>query len=107
MNEHLTPPRVYLVVFAALLVLLALTVAVALVEHPVAGLAIALAIASAKALLIGLYFMNLRWESPVMRPAAVAGLVWLALLMGLSLCDLMTRGGPPATVTRASAAVDD
>jgi len=101
MTPRVVSVKVYAGVFAALLLLLALTVAVALVEHPVLGLAVALTIAGIKATLIALFFMQVRFETPSVRLAAVAGLLWLTLLISLSLSDLLTRSWPPATETPA------
>src|SRR6478672_10666451 len=97
--------RVAAGVFVALLLLLALTVAVALLEHSALGLSVALLIASAKAVLIVLFFMHVRYDSPVVRLAAVAGFLWLALLIGLSMSDFLTRQWPPPT-ERPAASTD-
>lgn len=106
MSHSVVPMKVYAGVFVALLLLLALTVAVAVVEHPVIGLSIALAIAGAKATLIMLFFMHVRHETQSVRLAAIAGFLWLALLIGLSLSDLLTRAGPPATETTGHNSAD-
>jgi len=49
------------------------------------------AISCAKALLIALFFMELRQAGMLLRIAAVAGLLWLALLFGISGSDFATR----------------
>lgn len=97
MSQHVVSVSVYGRVFIALLLLLGLTVAVALIEHPALGLAIALTIAGVKAVLIMLFFMHIRYDTPVVRLAAVAGFLWLALLVALSMSDLLTRHWSPAT----------
>jgi len=51
-----------------------------------------LAIALVKALLVVFVFMHVRRGSPMIRVFAVAGVLWLCLLAGLSLTDLATRG---------------
>ena len=83
--------RTYLVVAAALLVLLAGTVGVSYLPLGAFGLVVALAIAGAKAALVALFFMHLRLSTPLTRLFAGAGLVWLALLMGLTMTDYLTR----------------
>lgn len=83
--------RVYYVVFAVLLVLLALTVAVAHTDLGRWGFPIALAIASIKAVLIMLYFMHVRYASPLTQLFACAGFVWLAIMLGLSASDYLSR----------------
>ncbi len=100
MSSQVVSVKIYVAVFVALLMLLASTVAVALVEHPAVGLSIALGIAGTKALLIVLFFMNVRHDTASVRLAAVAGFLWLALLISLSLADLLTRGWYPASEIR-------
>ena len=52
---------------------------------------VGLAIASTKATLVALFFMHLIHDSRLNRVAAAAGLFWLAILMGLTLTDFLTR----------------
>jgi cytochrome c oxidase subunit 4 len=94
-------PRVYYVVFAALLVLLVLTVIAPRITHT-AGFAIALAIATSKAALIMLFFMHVRYSSPLIRLVAVAGLFWLGIMLGLTISDYATRDHTVDTVPSAS-----
>ena len=91
MAPHLTPPRTYLLVFAALLALTALTVAVNML--PLGGLhaPAALLIAGVKAALVLLFFMHL-WDSPRLTwVVALSGLLWLAILIALTMTDYLTR----------------
>jgi len=89
MSSHSLSPIASLAVFAALLVLLALTVA----GHNLNwGLAFALGIAACKAALVALFFMHLRWDSPVVQAASVSGLLVLLLLQSLTLSDYLSRG---------------
>ncbi len=48
-------------------------------------------IAFAKAGLIAVFYMRLRSSDVIVRLAAAAGVVWVAILMGLSLVDVLTR----------------
>jgi len=82
-------------VFLALLALTAATVGIALVDLGAFNTAAALAIAGLKAALVVLFFMHLRWSSRVNWLAAAAGLLWLALLIGFTLSDYVTRGWLP------------
>jgi cytochrome c oxidase subunit IV len=91
MTQTIVSPRTYGKVFVALLILLALTVAAARIEHGALSLVAALSIAVAKATLIVWFFMQVRYESPVVRIAAAAGFVWLSFLVVLSITDLVTR----------------
>jgi cytochrome c oxidase subunit IV len=46
--------------------------------------------------LIALFFMHLRGAGALLRIAALAGLLWLAILFGLSWSDFGTRAITPA-----------
>lgn len=74
--------RSYVAIFAALLVLTVITVAVASLDMPAgATVAVALAIASAKAALVVMFFMHLKGERPmVMWPLALTAFLFAALL---------------------------
>ena len=91
MSSHVVPKQVYYRVFAALLVLLVLTVAAAGIEHRVLGIVVAITIAVTKAVLIMMYFMHLRYTMTIARIYAIAGFVWLALLLMFTASDYITR----------------
>jgi len=78
-------------VFAALAVLLVATVAVARLDLGSGSFPVAVAIASAKAGLILLYFMGVRYSRPLVWLVAGAGFFWLAILFALTLADYWTR----------------
>jgi len=90
-TELLTAKSTYYKVFAALLVLLVATVAAAEVRHPLLGIVLAMTIVIAKAVLIVIYFMNLRHTSSLTRVFAVAGAFWLVVMLALLLSDYTTR----------------
>ena len=56
------------------------------------GPLVALGIAVAKGSLVALYFMHLRWGARLDRLFAVAGIVWFAILAGLTVSEVLTRG---------------
>ena len=91
----MTPPplRPYVLTWIALLVLLALTAGSAFVPLGGFNLVANLAIALAKALCVVFVFMHVRRGTPMVRVFAAAGLMWLALLVGLSFADLASRFG--------------
>lgn len=91
MDEAGPSPSVYYRVFAALAVLLALTVGLAFVDLGRFNTAAALSVAWLKAVLVVLYFMHVRYGKRLIALTAAAGLVWLAIMLGLTLCDYMTR----------------
>ena len=81
----------YVLVWVGLLVLLALTLGSAYLPLGWLNGVVNLAIAVAKALLVMTFFMHLRSSHYVLRIAAAAGFFWLAILIGLSLSDFLTR----------------
>jgi cytochrome c oxidase subunit 4 len=91
MAETASSVRPYLVVYAALIVLMALTTGLAFVDLGHASPVVALLIAASKALLVILYFMHVRSASGLTKIFVVVGFYWLALLFGGTLGDLLTR----------------
>ncbi|HZO23857.1 MAG TPA: cytochrome C oxidase subunit IV family protein [Steroidobacteraceae bacterium] len=87
------PPSlvVNLVVLAALLGFLALTVGTAYINMGPANVVANVGIAVAKAILVLTFYMRLKSDSPLFRIVAVSGFAWLAVLIALSLADLLTR----------------
>ena len=88
---HVVPRKVYFAIAAALMVLLVLTYAVAQVDLGPFNIVAAMAIAFTKAILVVLFFMEVRWSSRLTWLVAGAGLLWLLLLIGGTLDDFMTR----------------
>jgi cytochrome c oxidase subunit IV len=88
---HVLPVRVYLTVFAALLVGTALTAWVATLDLGRWNDAAALIIAGTKAALVMLYFMHVRYSSRLVWVFSVAGFGGLMLLFVLVLADYETR----------------
>jgi cytochrome c oxidase subunit 4 len=90
-------PRAYWVVFLALMLLLALTVAVSFLHLGPLGVAMSLTIAAAKAALVILYFMHARVASRLTRVFVVTGFLWLGILFELTLTDYLTRSWLPVS----------
>jgi cytochrome c oxidase subunit IV len=80
------------VAWIALLALLALTVGSALVPLGRLNVVVNFAIATAKAGIVAAVFMELSRSASILRLAAAAGVVWLAILGGLAVADLLARG---------------
>jgi cytochrome c oxidase subunit 4 len=87
--------RVYLAVYAALLVLLVVTVGIAQVELGAWNFKVAITVATIKALLILLFFMQVRYSPPLIWIVAGAGFFWLGILLCLTLSDYWTRQESP------------
>ena len=82
-------PKLYWKTFIALMALLAITWSVGYVDLGPFNLVFALAIA--KAVLIMLFFMHIRGGSKLLHFVAVAGVLWLLILLSLVLGDYVTR----------------
>jgi cytochrome c oxidase subunit 4 len=91
-SAHITPVRTYVATFAALLILTAVTYLVAIRDFGMLNTPIALAVAFLKASLVVIYFMGLRYNTPLTKVTAVAGFFWLIILFGITLSDYATRG---------------
>lgn len=92
MTEHVTPVKTYVLVCVALLVLALTTYTAAFVNLGALQTPVALGIATAKALLIILFFMHARYSTGIMRVVIGAGLLWLGILIVGIMDDLITRG---------------
>src|SRR5215213_255152 len=93
-TEHSSSPKMYFVVFGALLVLTLATWLVAQIDLGWANDVVALAIAVTKALLVILFFMHVRHSTRMTKLTALAGFAWLAILIFLTLNDYKTRYTP-------------
>ena len=91
MAHHIIPPRSYYKVFAALMVLLVLTVWAAEIEHPILNTVIAITIAVTKALLIILIFMHVKYSKRLVQVVAFVGFAFFLLLLALMVGDYATR----------------
>ena len=91
MNVAAPTKTTYTLVTAALMLLLAATVGAALSDLGRAKEVVSLGIAAIKAVLVVLFFMHIRYERPIMRLFAAAGLFWLTIMITLTLADYLTR----------------
>lgn len=92
MSEHIVQPRVYLVIFLALMLGTALTVIAAFRDFPgPLNAVVALTIAVVKATLVVLYFMHVRYSSRLIWLVIGSALFWLAIMFALTVSDYWTR----------------
>ena len=91
--ENKNAVRTYSIVLGALLTLTAVTVTAAGINFGSAfiNVVIALAIASAKASLVALYFMHLRHDRPMSAVIFVTGLAMLAIFLMFCFLDTLSR----------------
>ncbi len=105
MSGHVISKNVYFVVFGSLLLLTGLTTGVAFVDLGPWNTVVALVIACLKATLVILFFMHLRWSTPLNRVVWLSALLWLAILIGLSSMDFLSRTWTPVPENWESSAV--
>lgn len=92
MSLHVESKRNYILVFAALMVLTALTVYVAYFDFGAWNSIVAMGIAVAKATLVVLVFMHVRHSSPLTKLVVVGAMLWMVFMVALTLGDYFTRG---------------
>jgi cytochrome c oxidase subunit 4 len=97
MSGHVAPKTMYYAVFTALIVGTGLTVLVAFFDLGVFNNILMLSIACAKALLVILFFMHVRWSSRLTWLVVASGFFWLIILFGITMTDYLTRGMVPGT----------
>jgi cytochrome c oxidase subunit IV len=97
MSQHIVARQLYYQVFAALLGLTLLTVGIAFLDLGPLNAIIALVIAIAKALLVILFFMHLRYSSGLTWIVVGAGVFWLLLLITITVSDYLRRDWLPVS----------
>lgn len=91
-HTHIDSVGTYVKILLALLVATAVTTAVSRVDLGPFSTVVALGIATAKMLLVALFFMHVRHSSKLTKLIVVGGLLWLAILLVLTMSDFATRG---------------
>jgi len=102
MAARAVPRRLYLAIFGALMGFTALTVWAAFIDLGRLNMAVAMTIAAAKAALVVLYFMHVRYSSRLIWVVVGAGFVWLIILISLTMSDYRTREAPVTPAWRAA-----
>ena len=90
-SVHVIPLKIYYAVFATLMVLTGVTVAVAYIDLGAMNTVVALVIAFFKATIVVLYFMHVKYSTRLVKLTVLAGLYWMMILIGLTLNDYLTR----------------
>jgi cytochrome c oxidase subunit IV len=94
---HIAPKSLYYGVFLALMAGTGLTVAAAFADMGALNNVVMLSIACAKATLVILFFMHVRWSSRLTWVVVMAGFFWLLILFSLGMSDYLSRGWVPGT----------
>lgn len=90
--HHVVPLKIYYAIFATLMVLTGVTVAVAYVDLGALNAVVALVIACFKAMIVVLYFMHVKYSTRLIKLTVIAGLYWMGILLVLTMSDYLTRG---------------
>lgn len=91
MTGHTVSRRSYFLVFGALLIFTALTVAVTFVDLGALNLVVALLIACTKATLVVIFFMHVPQSSALTKIFVASGLFWFMILLVLTFSDYLSR----------------
>ncbi len=90
-HSHILPIRTYAAVFAGLLVLTVVTVAIAKMDLGGWNAVVAVGIASLKASLVALFFMHLLYDEKIMLFIFLSGIFFISLFIILTLFDTARR----------------
>jgi cytochrome c oxidase subunit 4 len=91
MAEHIVGRKTYFIVWVVLMCLTALTFGISFIDLGVWSAVIAVVIAVAKATLIALIFMHMKYANPVTKLVGLASLLWLGIMFVLTSSDFFTR----------------
>ena len=87
--------RTYVTIWAILTIMTFVTFYVAQIDLGPWNVVVALIIAFFKMMLVVLFFMNVKAESPLTKLYAAAGFFWLILLLGQTMLDYISRTWMP------------
>jgi cytochrome c oxidase subunit 4 len=90
-SEHIVSPKVYGVIFGALMLGTAITVIASYMELGIFNPIVALAIACTKAVLVILFFMHVKYSSRLTKLTVAAGFFTFIVLITMSLTDYISR----------------
>ena len=79
-------------VWLALLVLTGFTIFIANQDLGALNTPVALLVAITKASLVIIFFMGVRWNTPLTKTVAISGFVWILILFAMGMNDYLTRG---------------
>jgi cytochrome c oxidase subunit 4 len=89
--SHVSSKGLFVTIFLTLIVLTGVTVAIARMDLGSLNTPVALAIAGFKATLVILFFMGVKYNTPLTKVVAASGFVWLIILFGITMGDYLTR----------------
>jgi cytochrome c oxidase subunit 4 len=90
--SHIAPKSLYYTIFGSLMVLTAVTVAVAFLQLGALNFPVAIGIAVTKATLVILFFMHVKYGSKLTKLVVGCVLFFMATLLGMLMTDYGSRG---------------
>ena len=90
-HAHIVPYKTFLIIWVALLILTAVTVAVAQFNLGAWNIWVALGIATLKSGLVIAVFMHMKYESLLFKLSLLSALAILAIFIGLTFFDVLYR----------------
>ena len=104
-GHHLVPLSVYFNTLIALVILTVITVGASYIDFGKANIFVSLGIATAKAALVMMFFMGLKYDNNLNRGFILSSFVALGLLLFFCAADLWTRLKPDPIKIKAMAAL--
>lgn len=95
-SEHVVSPKIYAIIFGALLLGTWVTVQAAKIDLGPWNIVLALTIAVTKMTLVILFFMHGKYSPKRTQLVIISGFFWLAIMLGLTLTDYTTRHPEPS-----------
>lgn len=90
-HGHILPVRMYVTIWAALMVFTFVTVLASFAELGIFNIIVALLIATIKGTLVVLFFMHLRYSSRLTWVVVIASVFWLGIMFSLTMTDYISR----------------
>ena len=90
-GHHILPFKLYVQIFASLLVLTVITVWVAQFDFGSLNTVIAMLVATVKATLVALYFMHLKYDDKLNTVCLLSGVFFLLVMFAFIAIDVYTR----------------
>lgn len=90
-EHHIVGPMTYIIIFGTLLTFTGITVGAAFINLGILNPVVALAIASAKAVIVILFFMHVKYQSNLIKMTVGAGFFTFLALVTMTLSDYMSR----------------
>lgn len=91
LGHHISPVRVYWMVFGALLIFTVLTYLVSFAQLGPAALPVAMLVASAKATLVATFFMHLKYDERFNMLVFLSTLFFVGLFFAFTMLDVTSR----------------